>query len=418
MRDALLRILRCPYCGTVLSPVDNTALVRNGAVMEQGVLGCECCAYPVVAGIPVLMANDATRAAMHTLEAGRVSEARAMLLGLDGDRRAQFDAVEVSSHPATYRKTLGILSRDAEADYLTYRPSDPTFLITEAVLRAIGQTRWTVEGRTLDVCGGAGHLTRVLRDLRAPSESGIDPDTVLIDLSFWKLWLATRFVASGVAAVCCDANQPLPFVRRSFSTVMLSDAFPYIWHKRLLADELMRLAGPEGVVFMPHLHSALGDNFSAGDTLTPAAYRDLFAPHHAVLFSETTLFEDYLDHRRVDLTRAVSPHQLGNEPSLTLVASPRTDVFRSYEVPDELGVTGALRVNPLYKVELRGESSVLTLTFPTPEYAEEFADCRRYLPASVTIGADVTDVVSRSDVGADYAELRGHRVLLDLPSRY
>jgi len=42
-------------------------------------------------------------------------------------------------------------------------------------------------------------------------------------------------------------------------------------------------------------------------------------------------------------------------------------------------VTGVLIVNPLYRIERRGTTTELTLRFPTPEYEEEFADCRRYL---------------------------------------
>ena len=92
----------------------------------------------------------------------------------------------------------------------------------------------------------------------------------------------------------------------------------------------------------------------------------------------------------VDLTRDVSPADLGTEPSLTLVASPRADLFRKYEVPDTLEVAGELKVNPLYRVERRGDSSVLTLTFPTPEYEEEFGACKEYLPDTVTVRADLT----------------------------
>ena len=418
MHDNLLELLRCPYCGAPLSLVENDALRRNGPQVENGVLGCECCAFPVVAGIPVLIANDATRSAMHTLEAGRASDALISLLGLDARDAAPFAALHSAASPATYLETLAMLSRDAETDYLAYRLSDPTYLTSEAVIRALGQKRQRVDRRVLDVCGGAGHLTRVLSSLRSPSETDDESGTVLLDVSFWKLWLAAHFTSPGCAPVCGDANHPLPFVRDSFSTVLLSDAFPYIWHKRLLADELMRLAGPDGVVVMPHLHSAHGHNFSAGDTLTPAAYRDLLAPHQPRLFSDALLFENLFAHRCVDLTRAASPHDLGDESSLTLVASRDADVFCQYQVPEESGVTGELRVNPLYRVEHRGESSVLTLTFPTPEYAEEFSECRRYLPESVTVRANLTGVITPSVVGSDYAELRRRRVLIDAPPRY
>jgi len=414
MHETLLDLLRCPFCGTRLSLVDNEALVRSGALIESGVLGCECCAFPIVAGIPVLIADDVTRDAMHALEAGRGEEALFMLLGLDGARAEAFRALLARREPATYREALAILSLDAESDCFAYRFSDPTFVMIEGLLLAIGQQAQVVAGRMLDVGGGSGHLTRVLMDLQ-PADS---PGTVLADLFFWKLWLATQFNAPACTPVCCDASSPLPFVSGAFSLVLLADAFPYIWHKRLAADELVRVAGPDGVVVLPHLHSALGENFSAGNTLTPGAYRDLFAPQQPRLFSDERLFTEFLDDRVVDLTRDVAPGDLGPEPSCTLVASRNPNLFRRYDVPPVQRVTGELRINPLYRIERRGHSSILTLTFPTPEYEEEFGDCRRYLPETMTIEADVSGTIRPATLGSAYEELRRRRVVIDAPRRY
>jgi vacuolar-type H+-ATPase subunit H len=66
---------------------------------------------------------------------------------------------------------------------------------------------------------------------------------ILADLTFWKLWLAARFTAPECAPVCCDANHPLPFASGTFSFVMIADAFPYIWHKRLVADARHQATG-------------------------------------------------------------------------------------------------------------------------------------------------------------------------------
>ena len=96
--------------------------------------------------------------------------------------------------------------------------------------------------------------------------------------------------------------------------VLLSDAFPYIWHKRLLAGEMQRVATGDGVIVMPHLHSAHGDNYSAGDTLSPAAYQDLFAPLAPRLFDDRMLLEGVLEDRVVDLANHASPAACG-EPS-------------------------------------------------------------------------------------------------------
>ena len=419
MHANLLDLLRCPFCGTRVGIVENDALARDGDRIDAGVLGCECCAFPVVAGIPVMIADETTRSALRALETGREEEALFFLLGLSENaaRSDRFRALIARDADLTYRDALEILCLDAEGTYFLYRFTDPTFLTSEALLQALSQRGWPVEGRTLDLCGGSGHLARVLAGLR-PGSDMLLPGTVLADACFWKLWLAKRFTVPDCGAVCCDANDPLPFARDLFSTVILSDAFPYIWHKRLLADEMMRLAGADGVVVMPHLHSALGENFSAGDPLSSAAYQMLFASRQPRLFSDARLFRDLVEDRVVDLTRDAAPHELGTEPSLTLVASRRADLFRRYDVPDARDVTGELAVNPLYRVERRGSSSVLTLTFPTPEYEAEFHDCRRYLPDSITVDADLTGPILPATFGSRYAELRRRRVLIDAPPGY
>jgi hypothetical protein len=230
--------------------------------------------------------------------------------------------------------------------------------------------------------------------------------------------MAKRFTSPECEPVCCDANSPLPFATDAFSMAVLADAFPYIWHKRLVADEMIRLVGSDAVIVMPHLHSSLGENFSAGNTLRPAAYRDLFAPQRPRLFSDERLFRDALTHRRVDLAHDWSPDDLGTEPSFTLIASRRADLFQTYEVPDTGEVVGELKVNPLYRVERHGDSSILTLVFPTAEYEEEFGACKEYLPARLTVRSDLTGAIVPAALGAEYDELRRRRVILDAPLHY
>ena len=233
---------------------------------------------------------------------------------------------------------------------------------------------------------------------------------------------AARLTAPGCHPVCCDANHPLPFANDAFSMAVLSDAFPYIWHKRLLAGELMRLTGPDGVVVMPHLHSSLGWNHSAGMPLTPAAYADLFAPLQPRLFRDGDLLTSVLDREAADLTRAVTAADLEAENALTLVASRDASLFREYTLPAATAVSGALVVNPLYHVARTGVATTLTLTFPTPEYADEFGGCRRYLPESLVVEADLTGVLDATTLetalGAEYQSLRRRRVLLDVPPHY
>ena len=435
-----LALLRCPFCGVRLSVVENTALDRGRDRIESGVLGCECCAFPVVGGIPVLIANDATRDAMHALEAGHREDALHLLLGLDATRADAFRHLTAGIRHPTYRDLLGVFCPDAEADYFLHRFSDPTCLLVEALLDGLGRSERPEAagarnagageapgltrassgpgrgapppGHMLDLCGGSGHLTRML--LRQPTCAR----AVLADVHFWKLWLAARIPAPDCEPVCCDANSPLPFADDLFATVLLSDAFPYIWHKRLLAGEMQRVAAGGGIILMPHLHSAHGDNHAAGDTLTPAAYSNLFAPLEPRLFDDRTLLAGVLDERVVDLANHAAPAECGDTPSLTLVASRGREPYRRYAVADRLDVTGVLAVNPLYRVDYADGVSRLTLAFPTPEYEDEFALAKRYLPTALAVDADLREATTPAAVGPAYAALRRRRVLLDLPHRY
>lgn len=416
--DAFAR-LRCPFCGTRLQLVEHHALDRRGDTVVNGVIGCECCAFPVVDGIPVLLANDTARAAIVAIEDGRPDDARDLMLGLDPARAATFRE-RLDAGDATYASLVEVLSPDAEGTYFVYRFSDPTFRMAEGVLSAIASDAAATAGWVLDVCGGSGHLTRVLMRLQgAPAAPG--PRVALADVFYWKLWLAHKVTAPGCHPVCCDANHPLPFARASHSLVVLSDAFPYIWHKRLLADELMRAAGG-GAVVLPHLHSAGGWNFSQGMALTPPAYADLFAPFAPRLFRDADLMDGLFDRGAIDLTAPVAPSAFGDTPSLTLVAGRDVEPRAPFAVNTNGPIGGRLVVNPLYRVRREGSDSVLTLTFPTPEYDEEFGAVRRYLPDEVRVAADLAaplDVPSlAAALGRRFDDLRRRRVLLDVPERY
>lgn len=450
MLTQTLDLLRCPFCGTRLSVIENAALDRSPDRIESAVLGCECCAFPVLAGIPVMIADDATRDAIHALEAGRRDDALHMLLGLDETRCNVFRRLTSGDREPTYRELLDVLCLDAEADYMLHRFSDPTALLVEALLDGLGTAGLPGAARNppaataspslagagtslpptsmapppnrgrsafsaglaLDLCGGCGHLTRVL--LRQPACAG----AVLADLHFWKLWLAARFLAPESDPVCCDANNPLPFTDGLFSTVLLSDAFPYIWHKRLLAGEMQRAAIDDGVIVMPHLHSAHGENYSAGDTLSPTAYANLFTTLGPKLFDDRTLLDGVLAERVLDLLNDVSPGECGDTPSTTLLATRDAALYRRFDVLDPIHLTGVLTVNPLYRVDYQNGVSRLTLTFPTPEYEQEFGLAKRYLPASLAVEADLRGATTPADVGPPYGDLRRRRVLIDAPRGY
>src|SRR5205823_4819750 len=191
-------------------------------------------------------------AARDHIQAERPDLARRTMVGLENASEAEaFDAIAASA-AATYRETVDALGPNFEGGYFLYRFSDPTYLVAQAVVRAVA--RAVLDGqrrRAIDICGGSGHLTRSLIDLSAPPP-------VLADLYYAKVWLARRFTAPGCEPVCCDGNAPFPFARGAFSFAMCVDAFMFIWTKRQLVGEMARLVDrgtDAGTVLIGHTHN-------------------------------------------------------------------------------------------------------------------------------------------------------------------
>ena len=207
MTEPLLDLLRCPFCGGRFTLHDSARRTADGAI-DTGVVWCECCAFPIVGGIPVLKSDEASRVAMQAIEAGRDDEALITLLGLDAARGDAFRSLISQNGGPTYRQAIGVLSPDPEGTYFIYRFSDPTFVLAEGVLSALAQEPAVFRGPILDLCGGSGHLTRVLSRLRPTTP------VVLADMFFWKLWLAKTITAPQAMAIIAPPNTSVGSVSR------------------------------------------------------------------------------------------------------------------------------------------------------------------------------------------------------------
>jgi hypothetical protein len=386
---------------------------RDGEV-EEAVLGCHCCLFPVVAGIPVVHMGGPSKAALKHLEARQPELARRAMFGFDAAEDAvRFEGL-ASSAETTYREMVDALGFDAEGSYFFYRFSDPSFVVAHPITRAIGSAVLSEGGRAIDVCGGSGHLTRSLMDL-----SSFPP--ILADLYFAKIWLARRFTAPGCEAVCCDANNPLPFARGAFRYAVCADAFMYIWQKRLLAQEMLRLIDggrAAGAVVVTHAHNERVWSPSHGNALPPEGYRHLFETVDPRIFAESRIFSEVVRGGPIDLTRTDAPEALDDDPALVIVATANEAVFQQYQLDRGPGTPGELRVNPLYAVDTEPDRCRLRLRFPTDEYEDEFGQCRDYLADELVIDPTVLATAYRGRVTPEIEELVRRRVILDLPKRY
>ena len=412
-----LDLLRCPYCGGRLGLVDSIFHRRAGDEIHDGMLGCHCCVFPVVDGIPVLHLLPGASLAREQVEAGRPDLARRTMFGLDDDdQAAAFDAV-ASSETATYRDTVEALGPNFEGGYFLYRFSDPTYVVAQAVARAVGTAVLGGTRRAIDICGGSGHVTRSLLDL-----SSAPP--VLADLYFAKVWLARRFTAPGCEPVCCDGNAPMPFARGAFGFAMCTDAFMYIWTKRQFVGEMERLIdsgaadAQAGALLIGHTHNERAWSPSHGQPLPPEGYAALFETLPPRIFGEAGLFEDVVGGGPLDLARRDPPAALDSDPALTIIASRNPRVFAPHPLPQPAAAAGELRINPLYAVEADGERLRLRLGFPSDDYEQEYGACRQYLPEELTLDRSAIAALNTGLVAGDLRDLIRRKVIVDLPKRY
>src|SRR5687767_3974574 len=139
MRVDTLDILRCPFCGGRLELVSSLFHQRTSDEIEHGILGCHCCIFPVVSGIPVLHLDGAATTAREHLSAGHVDLARRALFNLEDGWFERFEEADASG-TATYRDVLQALGPAYERGYFLYRFSDPSYVVAHALVRAAAGT--------------------------------------------------------------------------------------------------------------------------------------------------------------------------------------------------------------------------------------------------------------------------------------
>jgi uncharacterized protein YbaR (Trm112 family) len=421
MHTSTFDILRCPYCGGRLDLVTSSFHETHGDDIDTGILGCQCCVFPVIDGIPVMHLQPNATAARELVEQRKPVAARRAMFGLeDAPEVAERVDALIASPDATYRQIVEAFGEHLEGGYFLYRFADPTFIVGHALVRAVAGTVLRGGGRAVDICGGSGHLTRSLMDLSSPAP-------VLADLYFAKVWLARRFTAPGCEPVCCDGNSPMPFARGAFRYAMCSDAFMYIWTKRQFVLDMLRLiddrspGATAGAAMISHTHNQCTWTPSHGQPLTPGGYRTLFENEEPRVFGESGLFADVVRGGPLDLSRVDSEKTLEAEQALAIIASRHPGVFTPHPLePPPSRPTGEFRVNPLYVEEHSDDEDAVRyrLQFPSDDYEQEYGACREYLlPWFMISHADLKGL-AEGRVPQGVTGLVRRRIVVDIPRGY
>lgn len=411
----LLDLIRCPACAETL----RWERRHSGEVNDEyGILECRCAAYPVVAGIPIMM-RGAVEEVLAALRAERPE--RALLLALNTTPRSRLQGLverlpvgrvpglgpavarsfergrlvraqairDAAARDASFRELLlaafGYPGRPDTADYFFYKFGQPRYLAALAWIPALLEA----EGPILDFGCGPGHFVWNL------VSNGAAGRVVGADLYFKSLFLARRLAGRGARFVCCNADHGLPFRDGAFGAITSADTLHTLPYPAPCLRELRRSLAAGGLLALISVPNpgARCPVLRTGTPPAPERWSGLLDNLTFRLLCNRSIVLRYLDGQGPHAARSVTPEGLPDVPLTTVIASRNPRWFREYEAferwPHACGVPV---INPLYRPAEReagaaGDGPSYCLTFPSQFFQAENGFAWTYLPETAELPA-------------------------------
>ena len=449
LREALLPILRCPTCaGTFdFNPAPHSALARA----EFGVLRCQCSAFPVVDGIPIIQSNavgmfshdGTTQVAgiapgqlVHLIESGQAIEALLECLAFPLMTLAKrFVGHRVGTGQAATRTTRWLCKRLLRTrildrretitaievfgfyrdnsrhfrefgHYFNLRLGQPRHLAALALLanlRGSGQP-------LLDIACGLGHFEHYFSERRDPIPA------VGVDMNFFHLWIARHWIAPECAYVCSNLSNGLPFGDRCFSAVFCSDAYHLIPNRLTLLNEIARCAPNRPVILARVGNAEVMPN--EGIEHSVMGYLEEMDTPQIRVFGETDLLGQYLERRNplAEPPRDPQSHRRAKWLSFSWNLAAVLDDLRAEKWPHAVGKLG---INPIYRRWGNSDGGVgLWFEFPSAWYAYENHAMLSYHAQSATLTAVQIAALRAGHLDESFEDLIREFVLIGMPKQY
>jgi SAM-dependent methyltransferase len=411
--------------------------------IEYGVLAGESTAYPVIAGIPILLEGQqdlvdrvragqrgeaVTVAAFGGLPQSGLGRLADVVAGLRPTRRLGQVLAEWTRDQAVRRGREALLpgrldaigglryaylespGRSQEAyNYFTYRFGLPRHFVGLAFLEATASDR----GDVLDLGCGAGHLTWGVRT-RWPARTVVACDTVFL------LLLVARSFVPDVDFVCADATA-LPFDDRRFGFVFSSDVFSFITRKATAAREAERVLDDGGELCVTSVINALQRHTFAGEPLSPEGWSRLFDDLDHYLLPDPAVLANYLQRRGLPSPAEVSREDLHAARVVSLRGAKGQPVdSASLALDGWPHARGVLGVNPLFVADPVADPGEVRYRrqFPSEGFAADNPDLRTYLPEAFAMRRDDVAAVQQGRVPAAVEGLVGCGAVLGFPPGY
>jgi SAM-dependent methyltransferase len=305
-----------------------------------------------------------------------------------------------------YRQYSGVET----ANYFAFRFGQPRHLAALSLASLLQPTT----GPILDVACGLGHLTHAFAQAH-PGRTVIG-----LDRDFFRLYVASQFVAPEASYICAPADQPLPFAEKTFGGIFCSDAFHYFLQRAASVREFQRQLASDGVLILCRFGNVEVEP-REGYELSIEGYRSLLGGWPHVMLGEEDLVERYLEKRGPDLAMRGGPAELRKQKWLSLVAARSLDRVKTEQRfatwPHALG---RLQLNPIYLEDSSqpGGETALRFEFPSSWYEFENQRYLGYAPRQARITHEAWAALKEGRPSPALQEYIDQFVILGMPERY
>ncbi len=310
--EAIIPLLRCPYCEHLLSITERFFFTGEGSI--SGVVSCACDAYPLLHGI-LYLKKDPTRLNQQVISELRHGNGLKAVRRLIEDRRwirwtyilLEIPLIRKISSYLSFLSLLSVLSPGQKPwyTYLRNRNRRATYMLSLLTLSSMKKTDVLV-----DVGCGTGNFLAKASELHIRSLIGIDT-------SFNLLYLARNFVVKpSVLLICCDVNLGLPFNSSSLTAITCNDCFMYFVKKKYVVEEITRVLTTSGRGFLTHVHNRNVENLGQGYAITPKEMMAISGKLHMLLTADTQLYASTVS-GKITYQLSVSAEQQRTSPSFS-----------------------------------------------------------------------------------------------------
>ncbi|UCE37886.1 MAG: methyltransferase domain-containing protein [Thermoplasmata archaeon] len=441
MKEDTLNLLHCPDCNSAIELRKVYNKIDNEYI--DAVVGCDCTEYPILDGILIYKkpsSHDGMSSTAYLIErmkAGYPKDAKALPLKRESIensllnlhiflsslgplrrsispiltlvRRRKRRLYDKLTNKLSFFDIIDMMEPNTWGDYLKHRFSSQTLWSLYPFIHMIERK----DDRVLDLGCGAGHASFILSKHIKPQ------NLVCADENYTMLFLAKKIMVKDANFICMDANNPLPFSKDTFSSIIMMDSFHYVSNRAQLARECERILKQNGALLLLHLHNALKENISRGYPLSPSAWSALFKDLNTCIVPESHLIEDFMQKSELDLTKKYNDEIINNADAISIAGTLDDELIGKYENLDQyIKKMQNPIINPIYDFTRNKDKIMLKRNPPNDVFLTEYPLTKKFLPEKYSVPYEISKTLKGRKVGISRDMLQKNKTFYDMIRKF